>query len=258
MSGWRGFATWLEARLCHRREACPAARLVVPSSRNCTPPSRIAARNSTCSSGASPTFKANSTESKPRGRRRACSSYSLTHAETGACSRRRRTAGRCPGCAPARPLCAGRSDVARRARGSAKYDPVARDVVTHHHVAATGADQTNTQGCHEHRSRRARAAVRGADCRRGGRRSANRDHGIGEESPASRARVMLSLRARRLDAGGPEVGRLHPCVGCGANCFMNASCRCFISAGVRSSLCVAIVQVNPWGSVNVPERSPQN
>ena len=46
---------------------------------------------------------------------------------------------------------------------------------------------------------------------------------------------------------------------CGAaKFFMNSSVRCFISSGVRSSLCVAIVHWYPCGSVNVPERSPQN
>jgi hypothetical protein len=56
---------------------------------------------------------------------------------------------------------------------------------------------------------------------------------------------------------GPELAS-YPCVGCAANCFMNASCRCFISSGVRSSLCVAIVHTYPCGSVKVPARSPQN
>ena len=72
---------------------------------------------------------------------------------------------------------------------------------------------------------------------------------------ATRAR-RPSRRPRRCTSGA-SVARVSY-RDCPANCFMNASCRCVISSGVRSSLCVAIVHVYPCGSVNVPERSPQN
>src|SRR5262249_57489738 len=43
---------------------------------------------------------------------------------------------------------------------------------------------------------------------------------------------------------------------CAANCFMNASLRSFISAGVRSSLCGAVRPGEPGGAGEGPERPP--
>src|SRR5215831_14747668 len=40
---------------------------------------------------------------------------------------------------------------------------------------------------------------------------------------------------------GNRVTRYQEWLDCAAYCFMNSSCRCFISCGVRSSLWVAIV-----------------
>jgi hypothetical protein len=55
-------------------------------------------------------------------------------------------------------------------------------------------------------------------------------------------KAVAEARLRRLIAFGapPRRARPHECV---ASSLMNSSCRFFISCGVRSSLCVAMLQL---------------